>query len=115
MTLIEPPPRGHFLKVFVVHSYDEPVELRDEDSDRLYPWFARIRCGRRHLTFVHVLSKSDEIAERERFMRYLSNVPTRSDLVELARKRELSAIFWGKDDTYLNFFEVHNIAPPDEQ
>lgn len=111
ITLIEPPPQGHFTKVFVVHSYNEPVHLHDEESDRHYPWFARIRSGNRHLTFIHVLAECDEAAERTRIRQYLSSVPARPELVDLAKNRELSAIFWGKDDTYLNFFEVHNIAP----
>ena len=114
MTVIKAPPMDQFLRVHVVHSYDGPVAFEDHVSgDTLY-WFARLQCGNRHLTFFHIAYAVDWATEKQKLQHYVEQIPPREDLLDLARAKNLSAVFWGSDETHLNFFEIHTLGvkPP---
>lgn len=110
MTLIEPPPLDLMLRVHVVHSFDEPAELHDQPSDQQLRWFARLRSGNRNLTFFRVTYPIDWKKEHATLRGHVEQIPAREDLVKLAESKDLSALFWGADSTYLNFFEIHGLA-----
>jgi hypothetical protein len=109
ITIIECPPIDQFLRVHVVHSFNEPAHLQDHVSGDYMTWFARLRSGNRHLTFFKIPYPCDWEKERGVLRAYASHIPAREDLLALARQGNLSAIFWGHDDTHLNFFEVHGL------
>lgn len=110
MTVIVPPVAEEFVRIHVVHSYDEPAELQDHVSGKYLRWFARLRSGRRHLTFFHIAYQVDWESEKEKLRNYVEQIPARDDLIELAQSKDLSAIFWDVDNNHLNFFEVHGLS-----
>jgi len=110
ITVIETPPMDHFLRVHVVHSFDEPALLQDHISGQHLQWFARLRAGNRHLTFFKLAYPCDWETEKEVLRKHVQNIPARDDLIELAKRQDLAALFWGRDNTYLNFFEIHTLT-----
>jgi hypothetical protein len=110
ITVIQPPSETEFLRVHVVHSFDEPAELQDHISGLHLRWFARLHSGNRHLTFFHIAYPIDWQAEKNKLEKYVEQIPARDDFIELANKRDVSALFWGVDNTHLNFFEIHGLG-----
>lgn len=110
ITVIATPTMDLFLRVHVVHSFNEPAHLQDHISGQYLDWFARLRCGDRHLTFFHLAYPCDWDSQREVLRSYASHIPPRDDIIALAKEGDLSAVFWGHDDTHLNFFEVHGLV-----